>query len=117
MQSLNRVELIGHLGHDPSLKVLNPNTSVATLHLATSESYLDSKNEWQKSTQWHTLILWNRQAETAVKILRKGTLMYVEGKLQTRSYLIENGEKRNVTEIQVERFIALDAKKKDTAQV
>lgn len=116
MNSLNRVELIGHLGHAPVLKVLNPTTQVVTLHLATSEAYLDSQKQWQKKTEWHTLILWNKQAETAVKILSKGALVYVEGKLQSRNYTGNDGEKRTVTEIQVERFIALDTKGKDTGR-
>lgn len=108
MQSLNRVELIGHLGHDPILKAINPTTQVATLHLATSESYLDSNKQWQKKTEWHTLVLWNKLAEYAVRNLKKGGRLYVEGKLHTRSYQSGGGETHRVTEVQVERLLLLD---------
>jgi single-strand DNA-binding protein len=97
-EGLNRVTLLGQLGADPELKTLNGGQALLSLRLATNESYLDKNNERQNRTEWHRVSIWGRRAEALGKILNKGDTIYVEGRLQTRSYE-KNGEKRYSTEI------------------
>jgi single-strand DNA-binding protein len=101
---LNKVQLIGHLGQDPELKVLRGGSTVLNLRLATTESYLDRNNTRQERTDWHTVAIWGKRAEALAKFLKKGAQIYVEGRLQTRSYE-KNGEKRYATDIQASNII------------
>lgn len=98
MSGVNKVILVGRLGQDPEIKTVN-NSQVARLSIATSESWMDKNNQKQERTEWHRVIFWGKQAEVAAKYLKKGRQVYVEGKLQTRSWE-ENGQKRYATEIQ-----------------
>ena len=86
MRGLNKVTLIGNLGKDPEVQVLEGNVPVAKFSLATSETYRDKSGQPQISTDWHTVVLWRGLAELAQAYLRKGSLVYLEGKLKTRHY-------------------------------
>lgn len=96
--SVNRVILMGRLGQDPEVKMTQGGQQVCTLSLATSESWTkDGKKE--ERTEWHRVVLWGKLAEIAGKYLRKGVLAYFEGKIQTRSWDDQSGQKRYSTEI------------------
>jgi single-strand DNA-binding protein len=97
-EGLNRVMLLGNLGADPELRVTPGGQAVLKLRLATNETYLDRNNVRQERTEWHRVTIWGRRAEALGKILQKGDLLFVEGRLQTSSYE-KNGEKRYSTEV------------------
>ncbi len=99
MASVNRVLLIGNLGSDPELRYTPNQTAVATLSVATKEVRNDKEGQRQEFTEWHRVIVWGRQAENASKYLAKGRAVFVEGRLQTRSWEDKNGVKRYSTEI------------------
>jgi single-strand DNA-binding protein len=107
---LNKVMLLGHLGQDPELKTIAGGQSVLNLSMATTESYLDKNNTRQERTDWHRVVCWGRRAEALAKILRKGSQIYVEGRLQTRSYE-KNGEKRYATDVHVINVILCGGKR------
>lgn len=103
MASINKVILVGHLGKDPDVRHLEGNVSVASFPLATSEFHTrDGKRIEQ--TEWHNVVLWRSLAESAIKYLKKGKLIYVEGKLRTRTFVDREGIRRYVTEIVAEQF-------------
>ena len=110
---INRVTLVGHLGADPEIRTLANGTMVARLNLATSESYKDRNEQWQEETQWHTVVLWRHLAERAQQQLRKGSLVYLEGKLSHRKYEDKQGNPRRATEVVGAVVRALD-KRQDT---
>ncbi|MGO9835390.1 MAG: single-stranded DNA-binding protein [Polyangiaceae bacterium] len=97
-EGLNRVMLLGNLGADPELRVTPGGQAVLKLRLATNESYVDRNNVRQERTEWHRVTVWGRRAEALGKILQKGDLLFIEGRLQTSSYE-KNGEKRYSTEV------------------
>ncbi|HEY7378187.1 MAG TPA: single-stranded DNA-binding protein [Steroidobacteraceae bacterium] len=99
-RGVNKVILIGHLGADPETKSMPSGTSVANLRVATSESYKDKQtNEWQERTEWHNVALFGRLAEVAGEYLRKGSQVYIEGRLRTRKWQDKQGNDRYSTEI------------------
>ncbi len=110
MSSLNKVMLIGRLGQDPEVRYTQANTAVATLSLATSERYKDGNGEYQERTEWHRVVAWGRLAEICQQYLRKGSLIYVEGPLQTRQWEDNQGQKRYTTEIKALQMTMLDSK-------
>lgn len=110
MRGLNKVTLIGNLGKDPDVQTLDGNVSVAKFSLATTESFKDKNGQTHTDTEWHTVVLWRSLAELARNYLQKGSLVYVEGKLKTRSYDDRDGNKRHVTEVVAEQLIMLDKK-------
>ena len=111
MPSLNRVMLIGHLGADPEMKYTGNGTAVTNFNMATTEKWTDkSSGEKQESTQWHRIVLWSKQAELAKEYLHKGSLVYIEGRLQTRDYEDKDGIKRYVTEIIGSQMQFMDSK-------
>jgi single stranded DNA-binding protein (ssb) len=97
--SLNKVLLIGNVGKDPEIRHLEGGASVATITLATSERYKDKSGELKELTEWHTIVAWRQLADLASNYIRKGTQIYVEGRIRSRSYDDQNGNKRYVTEI------------------
>lgn len=99
MASVNKTILIGHLGADPELKYTAGGVAVCNFSIATSEKWNDKDGQHQEKTEWHRVVLWNRLAEIAKEYLKKGSQVYVEGKLQTRSYEDKDGIKRYITEI------------------
>ena len=108
-RGLNKVMLIGHLGKDPELKYTPGGAAVATFSLATNESYKDKDGNQQEKTEWHRLVVWNKQAEIAAEYLKKGQQVFVEGKLQTRTW-DKDGQKHYMTEIVVFNFQMLGRK-------
>jgi single-strand DNA-binding protein len=99
-RGVNKVILIGHLGADPETKSMPSGMSVANLSLATSESYKDKQtNEWQERTEWHRVAMFGRLAEIAGEYLRKGSQVYIEGRLRTRKWQDKQGNDRYSTEI------------------
>jgi len=102
MSSLNKVILIGRLGKDPEVRTTQGGKSVANVGLATDESYKNKDGEKVKKTEWHNLVIWGPSVENFVQpYLHRGDLVYVEGKLQTRSWDDKDGNKKYTTEINV----------------
>jgi single-strand DNA-binding protein len=110
MRGLNKVTLIGNMGKDPDITVLEGNISVAKLSLATTETFKDKAGNHQSTTDWHTIVAWRGLAELADKYLKKGSLVYIEGKIKNRTFDDKEGIKRTVTEILAEEIILLDKK-------
>lgn len=108
MRGLNRVTLIGNVGKDPETKILEGNLSVCRLSLATTETYRLANGESRSETLWHTIVLWRGLAELASKYVKQGSLLYVDGKINYRSYEEPDGQKKYVTEIIGENIIFLD---------
>ncbi|MCF0177880.1 MAG: single-stranded DNA-binding protein, partial [Bacteroidales bacterium] len=110
MASLNKVQLIGNVGKDPEIRHLEGGSAVATITLATSERYKDRNGEQREVTEWHTIIAWRSLADLAEKYIRKGSQIYVEGRIRTRSWDDQNGQKRYVTEINADAIQLLGRK-------
>lgn len=108
-RSLNKVLLIGNLGRDPELRTTPSGANVATFTLATNRRWKDKNGEWQDETQWHNLVAWGPQAETIGSYLKKGSRLFVEGRLTHRSWDGQDGQKHYITEIIVENYVFLDA--------
>jgi len=109
MPGINKVILVGHLGKDPELKYLNDNVPVVTFPLATTEIFSKDGKKIEQ-TEWHNIVMWRALAEIAGKLLEKGKLIYLEGKLRTRSFEHKDGSKRYITEIVAETFTLLGRK-------
>ena len=99
MASLNKVMLIGNLGKDPDFKVTAGGQQVASFSVATSEKWTDKSGAKKDRTDWHNIVLWGRLAEIANQYLKKGSSVYIEGRLQTRSWDDKDGNKRYTTEV------------------
>lgn len=110
MGSLNKVMIIGRLGQDPDVRYTQNNTAVANLSVATSDRFKDNSGEWQERTEWHRVVAWSRLAEICQEYLKKGSLVYFEGALQTRSWEDKEGQKRYTTEIKAFSMQMLDSK-------
>jgi single-strand DNA-binding protein len=107
-KSVNKVILIGNLGKDPEVKYTPQGTAVARITLATNERYKDKAGEWQDRTEWHNVVLWQRQAEIAGEYLKKGSKVYVEGRLQTRSWDDkQTNQKKYMTEVVCQDLVLL----------
>jgi single-strand DNA-binding protein len=107
---LNRVTLVGYLGKDPEVRRLDNGTSVGKFTIATNEVYRDTNNELQTQTEWHEVVVWRQLAEQVEKVLRKGALVYLEGKITHRKYTDKNGIDRTATEIVAAMFRTLERK-------
>lgn len=99
MASVNKAILIGNLGADPELRYTPSGSAVATFNIATTDKWKGKDGQMQERTDWHRIVLWERQAEIAKEYLRKGSAVYIEGRIQTRNYEDKEGVKRYVTEI------------------
>ncbi|MGE4537624.1 MAG: single-stranded DNA-binding protein [Desulfovibrio sp.] len=108
--SLNRVMLIGRLGQDPKLSYTQSGQAVCSASLATDESYKDKDGNKVEKTEWHRLQAWGKTAELMANSLKKGSLIYVEGKLQTRSWEDQQGQKRYTTEIVIRNMQFLESR-------
>ncbi|MFB3915596.1 MAG: single-stranded DNA-binding protein [Terriglobales bacterium] len=107
-KSVNKVILIGNLGRDPEVKYTPSGTAVANLAIATNERFKDKDGSWQDRTEWHRVVAWQRLAEIAGEYLKKGSKVYVEGSLRTRSWDDkETNQKRYMTEIWVNDMVLL----------
>lgn len=96
---INKVTLIGNLGRDPEVRKLESGSSVAKFSVATNENYKDKNGEWQTVTEWHNIVAWRALADRAERDLKKGTLVYIEGKLTTRKWQDKEGSDRYTTEV------------------
>lgn len=105
----NRVQLLGNLGKDPEVKNFK-NNKMARISLATTEFSKTGEGDLKKETQWHTIMLWGKQAEAAEKILKKGSRVLIEGKIRNSSYEGKDGKKRNVTNVVAYEVVLLDKK-------
>jgi single-strand DNA-binding protein len=109
-RGFNRVVLIGNVGKDPEIRYTTSGVPVVTFSLATSEMWKDKDGIQQERTDWHNVIAWRKLAEIIQEIVKKGSRLLVEGKIQTRSFE-KNGEKRYVTEIVADNVLLLDGRK------
>lgn len=107
---LNKVMIIGRLGRDPELRYSASGTPMANLRIATDESYTDRDGNKVDRTEWHTVVVFQRQAENCANYLAKGSLVFVEGSLQTRKWQDQQGQDRYTTEIKAQRVQFLDRK-------
>lgn len=99
MSGVNKVMIIGRLGTDPEVKTVSGGNTVARLSVATSENWTDREGQKQERTEWHRIVVWGKLAELCGKYLSKGRQVFVEGRLQTRSWEDQQGQKRYTTEI------------------
>ena len=106
----NKVQLIGNLGNNPEIKTLDGGKKMARFSIATNESYRNAKGEKVTETQWHNLVAWGKVAEIAEKYLNKGSEVAIEGKLTNRSYNDKEGNKKYITEVQVNEVLMLGEK-------
>ena len=110
MPSLNKVTIIGHLGGDPELRYTQTGTPVANFTVATSEKYKDTHGNKKEQTEWHKVVAWQRLAEICGEYLHKGSLVYVEGKLQTSDWTDKEGARHFKTEIVARSLLMLGGK-------
>lgn len=110
---INRVTLIGNLGKDPEIRTLDSGTKVAQFPLATNENYQDREGNWQTKTEWHNIVMWRNLAERAEKALKKGMLVYIDGKIANRKYTDQEGKDRYITEIVASTYRILDRKESE----
>jgi single-strand DNA-binding protein len=107
-KSVNKVILVGNLGKDPEVKYTPSGTPVAKFSLATNERYKDKNGEWQDRTEWHSIVAWQRLAEIVGEYVKKGSKLYIEGRLQTSSWEDkQSGEKKYRTEIIAQDLVLL----------
>ena len=114
--SVNKVILVGRLGKDPEVKYTQAGVPVTRFTLATDESWKDQSGEKQQRTEWHNIVAWRKLAEICGQYLNKGKLVYVEGRLQTRSWEDKEGNKRYTTEIQADNMVMLSARTDEPRQ-
>src|SRR3989304_1563607 len=114
--SVNKVILVGRLGKDPEVKYTQAGVPVARFTIATDESWKDQSGEKQQRTEWHNVVAWRKLAEICGQYLNKGKLVYVEGRLQTRSWEDKEGNKRYTTEIQADNLVMLSARTEEVRQ-
>ncbi|MEP2774212.1 MAG: single-stranded DNA-binding protein [Fulvivirga sp.] len=106
----NSVQLIGRLGKDPEVKTLENGNMIATFSIATSDYYKNAEGEKVEDTQWHNVVAWGKKAELVSSYLKKGNEVAIEGKLIHRNYETSNGEKRYVTEVNMNEMVMFGGK-------
>lgn len=117
MGGLNKAMLIGNLGKDPEVKVLDNGAKIATFPLATSETYKDRDGNRQTRTEWHNIVLWRGLADVAELYCRKGGQVYIEGRLSTRKWEDKDGHSRYTTEIIGDQMVLLSKSESQAAAV
>ncbi|MBL7976282.1 MAG: single-stranded DNA-binding protein [Candidatus Kapabacteria bacterium] len=110
-RSLNKVMLIGNVGKDPEVNYTPSGIPVAQFRLATTEQWRDKDGQYQEHTEWHTIVAWRGLAEVIGKLVHRGSRIYVEGKLQTRIFDDQHGNKKYFTEVVADNMLMLDSKK------
>lgn len=115
MTGVNKVILIGNLGRDPEVRHLEGGAIVAKFPLATTEIYKTKDGQRVEQTEWHNIVMWRSLAESAEKFLRKGSLIYLEGKIRTRSWEGQDGVRKSATEIVGDTMTLLNFKRHDDA--
>ncbi len=116
MAGVNKVILIGNLGKDPEVRYLDNGVAVANFSLATTESYKNKEGERVNQTEWHNIVLWRGLAEIAEKFLKKGSAIYVEGKIRSRKWEDREGNTRYTTEILADNMTMLGKREDNTTQ-
>jgi len=116
MRGINKVKLVGNSGKETEFKTLQDGTPVAKLAIATTETYRLKNGETQNRTDWHTIIVWRGLATFAQQYIKKGALLYVEGKLRNRQYEDKDGQKKYITEVVADQVVLLDKKTKSMDQ-
>jgi single-strand DNA-binding protein len=111
-RTLNKVMLIGNVGKDPELKYTPSGIPVTSFRLATSETWKDRDNNIQEHTDWHTIVAWRGLAEVIQKLVKKGSRVYIEGRIQTRTFDDKSGSHRHVVEVLAENMLMLDIRKR-----
>lgn len=110
MASVNKAILIGNLGKDPEIRYTPSGQAVVTFSLATTEKWRDKDGQMQERTEWHNIVVWGRMAENANEYLKKGRPVYIEGRIQNRSYDDKDGNKRYISEVVAQRMQFLGGK-------
>ena len=108
MASINLVQIIGRIGKDPEVRYTQTGQMVASMTVATDESYTSKDGQKVEKTEWHRVVVWGKQAEFCGNYLAKGRMVYIEGKLQTRKWQDQSGAERYTTEIMASRVLGLD---------
>lgn len=108
--ALNKALLIGNVGKDPDVRYLDNNTKVASFTIATTERYRDRNNELKEMTEWHNIVCWRRNADIVEQYVKKGTQLFIEGRIRTRNWDDQNGIKHYVTEIHADNIQLLGRK-------
>jgi len=108
--SINKVILVGNVGKDPVIRYFDKGVAKATFPLATSETYTNQQGETITSTEWHNIVLWRALAEVAEKTIKKGSQVYIIGKIKTRSYVDKDGVNKYITEILADTLLLLEKK-------
>ncbi|WP_424407376.1 single-stranded DNA-binding protein [Pasteurella sp. PK-2025] len=117
MAGVNKVIIVGNLGNDPEIRTMPNGEQVANISVATSESWIDKNtNERREVTEWHRIVFYRRQAEICGQYLKKGSKVYVEGRLKTRKWQDQNGQDRYTTEIQGDVLQMLDSRQDSQQQ-
>ena len=116
MAGVNKVILVGNLGKDPELRYTPSSQAVATFSLATNRKWKDKEGQMQDQTDWHNIVTWGRQAEIAKEYLKKGSPIYIEGRIQYRTYNDRDGNKRYITEIVAQSVQMLGRKGAEAAE-
>lgn len=110
-RTLNKVMLIGNVGRDPELKYTPSGIPVTSFRLATSETWKDRDSNIKEHTDWHTIVAWRGLAEVIYKLVRKGSRVYIEGRIQTRTFDDKSGNRRHVVEVLADNMLLLDTRK------
>lgn len=108
--SINKVILVGNAGKDPVIRYFDKGVAKVTFPLATSETYTNQQGETITTTEWHNIVLWRALAEVAEKTVKKGSQVYIVGKIKTRSYVDKDGNNKYITEILADAFLLLEKK-------
>jgi len=111
--SLNKCMIIGNLGRDPEMRYTPSGQAVTQFTVATNRNYRDQQGEWQKETEWFRIVVWGQQAERTAEYLRKGGKVYVEGRIQTRQWEDQSGQKRYTTELIANTVTSLERRERD----
>jgi single-strand DNA-binding protein len=111
--SLNKCMIIGNLGRDPEMRYTPSGQAVTQFTVATNRNYRDQQGEWQKETEWFRVVVWGQQAERAAENLRKGNKVYIEGRIQTRQWEDQSGQKRYTTELIALQVSSLERRERE----
>lgn len=110
-RSVNKAILLGNVGKDPEIRYTGSGFAVATFSIATSENWKDAEGNSQERTEWHNIVAWRKLAEICGEYVKKGSQVYVEGKIQNRTYDDKNGQKRFVSEVVIDQLVLLGGKR------
>jgi single-strand DNA-binding protein len=113
--SLNKAMIIGNLGRDPEMRYTPSGQAVTQFTVAVNRNYKDQNGEWQEDTEWFRVVVWGQQAERSAEYLRKGNKVFVEGRMQTRQWEGQDGQKRYTTELIADRVQNLERRSRDDA--